>query len=375
MFRGIQRGLQVAAKQATTLAETTFSKNLVSLAPSGLQVSQSASLLPSTMASAPHTLLQPSSFYLSQRFFSSAIQQPAIQKPHPYTQWAVEQFASLDPQTALEVLHSDMAGTLVNKYCTLPLIIFAHIFEMRGFKLTPDQITGPMGLKKIEHIRHYPSENDAVILNAEFEEMLFEKIADPEYTELTPHTSEMMQFILSQSMQLATTSGYVRKAADLAMTQFHRLHKVNTSTTSDEVIGGKRISMVHANMHKLSLPLNQLHKSLFITDAQSDVLSVRNPEDSRQMPWIVGLSGYSAHVGVISNSHANSLSPQELAARRKKAETLLDGAHIVIDDMSSLPLALVAVRKALQAGLMPAETKKLELLYPEQVRHYTFTAR
>jgi phosphonoacetaldehyde hydrolase len=402
MLRGMQR-LQKAAAELVSSAEKVVKKTAASSTSklnqqliSGSHASVSRGL---TFSATP--VAQPFRSYslLSQRnaFVPSATKptslflQPSLrpnprllplraQKPHPYIQWAIEQLALLDPKFSLLLYQSDIAGTIVNKYCTLPLIIFAQIFEKRGFKLTPEQITGPMGLEKIQHIRHLldeikeewfkkygkcPDENDAITLNAEFEKLLFEKIADPEYTELTPYTSDIIHFI-QQSMKFASTSGYVRKAADLAMTDFFRFHQVDASTTSNEVIGGKRIAMILENMRKLNIPLELACRTFFVSDAQRDIQSARSVENLEHMPWLIGIRKYSAHVGVISNEHADLLPPGELELRREKAGELLSDAHIVINDMSEIPLAMVAIRKAVQNGLKPATTKRLELVYPDQ---------
>lgn len=311
-------------------------------------------------------------------FSTQPVSQPVLL--HPYMQWALNEIKRLDPAFFLQICFSDIAGTLVNPYCTLPLIIFANIFAQKGFKLSAEQITGPMGLKKIEHIRHllteikeswyekygcYPNELDAVALNQTFEQALLANIAKPKFTALTPHTKEVIPFIKNLNMQLATTSGYPRKAADLAMTEFFKHFSPDASTTSDEVIGGKRIEMVHACMLKLNKSLDQLHRTFFMTDAQSDVLSIRSASPAAHMPWIVGLANYGAHVGVVSDAQANALAPDELQARRDKSAELLSAAHIVIQDMSELPLAIVAIQKALQAGLRPSTTKKINIVYPE----------
>jgi phosphonoacetaldehyde hydrolase len=312
----------------------------------------------------PQPISAPS--FSSLRLFSAALQKPM----HPNIIWATKQLAQLDPRFKLLALNSDIAGTLVNKYCTLPFIIFAHLFQKMGYDLSHDQITGPMGLKKIEHIRHLLkelgiyTEKLAIEINAEFEKLLLEKIAEPAYTELTPYTSDVIHFLNALSIKLCTTSGYVRKAADLAMTQFLRLHQVDASTTSDEVATGKRIDMIIANMQKLQIPLEQMYKTVFITDAQSDITSALSPHNPEHTPWVVGIRAYSTHVGIVSNEHGNNIQPEELELKRQKAAANLEKAHLVINDMSEVPLAMLTIQIAIENGVRPSQTKKLQLLRP-----------
>jgi hypothetical protein len=156
----------------------------------------------------------------------------------------------------------------------------------------------------------------------------------------------------------------VRKAADLAMTQFLRLHQVDASTTSDEVVTGKRIDMIIANMHQLKIPLELMYRTVFITDAQSDIASALSPQNPEHTPWIVGIRAYSTHVGIVSNEHGDSIQPEELELKRQKAAANLEKAHLVVNDMSEVPLAMLTIQVAIQNGAMPFKTKKLQLLRP-----------
>ena len=104
------------------------------------------------------------------RFFSSA------NPSHPYFNWASKQILLSNPRKRIQVAQFDLAGTLVDEYCIAPYHAFFELFKRRGFVLTSAQITGPMGLKKIEHIKQlleeireswktkynrYPDERDA----------------------------------------------------------------------------------------------------------------------------------------------------------------------------------------------------------------------
>jgi phosphoglycolate phosphatase-like HAD superfamily hydrolase len=212
-----------------------------------------------------------------------------------------------------------------------------------------------------EKYHRYPTEEDAQAIYADFEELLFKSIDHKEYTELTPHTREVIAFIKNDlKMYLTTTSGYPEVAAEKALTQFSLLFKVDAKSA-----GGKRIKMILNNMHQLGLSLEDSHRTLFITDAERDIASVRAVTEPHLMPWIVAIADYSTHVEIMSTEHANSISAGDFADKRQKAHEKLNSAHIVISHMGELPLAIIAVQRAIQNGCRPATTQSLKLCYPE----------
>ena len=301
------------------------------------------------------------------RLFSTAFHQ------HPNYAWASKKWPIL-PQQRVVFAQFDLAGTLVDEFCIAPFDAFSELFLNLGFNLTPEQITGPMGLKKIEHIKHlleeireewrekygrYPGAQDAENLNQTFNQLLQKSL--PKYTALTPKAELALDFIFKHLDGYALTTGYPRAAANIAMSELIKKYPPMAITTSDEV--STRIGMVEANNRKCHLTQEERRHVIFFTDAGSDVESLRS---ANEYPWTIGISGASTHNEIISLETAKKMSPELRQEKRTKASDILykKGAHCVIEDLSELPLALVAVNHLIQDGLKPKEVNTFELPSP-----------
>lgn len=47
----------------------------------------------------------------------------------------------------------DWAGTMVDYGCMAPLNVFVEVFKEKGITISKEEARGPMGLKKLDHIR------------------------------------------------------------------------------------------------------------------------------------------------------------------------------------------------------------------------------
>jgi phosphonoacetaldehyde hydrolase len=322
------------------------------------------------------------------RFFSTSAKQAL--NLH-YSKWASNQLRTTAPhRNKICLVQADAAGTVLDPYCIAPFFAFNKLFERRNLHLSHEQITGPMGMKKIEHIKHLlflelntqweslygrpPNQEDVNLLHEEFIVALDKNIM--EVSDPTPNTDLAFNFLQENSILVALTSGYSRKTFDLACIKFNKRFSVATSTTADEVPEGTRFTMLERNMSKLNKPLGLFDQSIFVTDACSDVANVRAAAVAyNPIPWIIGVSDYSTHVGITSRKQLADKTADELARQREHAKQLLlkNGAHAVIHDMAELPLALVAANLALSRGETPKQTARLTIEYPTCIEELSQT--
>ena len=266
-------------------------------------------------------------------------------------------------KSLISAAHFDLAGTVVDPYCLAPLIAFREVFLARGINLTTTQITGPMGISKIAHIRHLLSElkgespRDALVddFYKHFMQLLPSHILTR--TTLTPQVAESIHFLREKGIHVAGTSGYPRDAATLALSAFHASGlQFDALTVSGDRLStitiSTRIEMIRENQRKLGLSPENLQNVILFTDAKSDVLSARSDPAG---PFVIGVSNYSTHVGVADLDEEHSLDTNALTEKRAAARRLLleAGAHAVIDDLHELPCVLALVEKHLMGNQLP----------------------
>ncbi len=308
------------------------------------------------------------------RFFS-----PRTLSAHYAFKGASEKFFAFSPEHQIQLVQSDVAGTLVDPYCLAPLNAFNNLFSRRQFQLTHAQITGPMGLKKIDHIKHLlseissiwqqryghvPNDKDAEELHDEVMRELNASVAH--FSDLTPHADVAIDFLRRHSIPLALTTGYSRQTATLALS---KLNQYAVSTTADEVPNGTRFEMIAANMRKLCLPFSEMKRVVFITDAVSDVESIRKAAglNGALNVWTFCISDYCTGIeGITSQKQAASISAAELFEKRKRAKErlLASNPHAVLKDLSELPHAIVAACQALSENKTPEGTPSLVIKTP-----------
>jgi beta-phosphoglucomutase-like phosphatase (HAD superfamily) len=271
----------------------------------------------------------------------------------------LQAFNDLSAQGALPIklIQSDMAGTLIQPYCMPPLAALCSIFKTHGVALSAQQLTGPMGKSKPEHISELVDEFrldlDKEILVQEFETELNRIMGED--TTLTPHAADFINLLRKINLKLAGTTGYFEKFAVNAMQELTKLNALDAMTYADEIPHSSRLDLLLANNRKLNMPLESMHEVIFFTDTKSDILSARKA-DPQHMPWIIAVADYSAHNNIATKTQLQQMSAEELQARRTTTTVLLSEAdpHMVIANLSEAPLALLYVCQALQRGERPA---------------------
>lgn len=302
------------------------------------------------------TAAQPTAHYVRHRLFSSM--------PKPYA-WESRQLVT---KSSILAVQSDLAGTIIQPYCRPPLVALDRVFRQCGVVLTTEQLTGPMGKSKPEHIHELVKELNLKVNEKEvvlaFEAELDNIIGDD--TELTPFASEFIQFTQQHGIKFAGTTGYFKKAADKAVKELNGLHSLDALIAADEIPNSTRSKLLIANMIKLGYLPENMHQVAFFTDAQSDAISVRTPTNPLHTPFIIGVADCSTHNNIVSKSEEQKISLAELLKRREHTTSLLykGGAHLVIPNLSFGPLALVSICRAISKGFLPANLERIELCNP-----------
>ncbi len=296
------------------------------------------------------------------RLFSTA---PAI-STHVNFIWARQRLAQLPRDCYPIFCQFDSAGTLIQPYCFPPLIALYIVFKRRGVELTPEQITGPMGKSKPEHIlelieTHHLNLNLADIVN-EFNIELDRIIGDD--TEVIPYASDLLTFIGETGSATALTSGYFKNPLEKAIVRLKQIHTFDAITAADDLPehSRSRYDLLLENIKKRGLSPTSMASNIFFTDTSSDVQSVG------RRAFVVGVRNHSSLNSIATPAALKLITPTELAKRRQQTEERLykAGAHIVIPDLSYGPLAILTVAQARSQKINPTEVHRLELMKPDQ---------
>lgn len=255
----------------------------------------------------------------------------------------------------------DWAGTTVDYGCFAPVQVFLEIFKEKGIDVTLEEARAPMGLLKIDHIKamlfgervaglwreKYKrdwNEEDVNEMYSSFETKLFMILAD--YTEPVPHCVETMKKLREMGIKIGSTTGYTQEMMEIVTAGAgERGYTPDFYITPSSVPAGRPAPyMIYQNM----LVLEEWDSDCVIKvgDTISDIKEGRNAK-----VWTVGLLKGSSELG-LSKDEVDSMNEAELKERMEVvAEKMLGaGAHLVIEDISKVPMAIEIINKRLAAG-------------------------
>lgn len=123
----------------------------------------------------------------------------------------------------------DLAGTIVDAGCYGPVAAFTGAFADHGVAVTLDEVRGPMGLAKRDHLAvmlaepalaerwvaahgRLPQPEDLDSLYDAFIPRQLQAIGT--HSDLVPGALELAQTLVGRGLALATTTGYFRDAAE-----------------------------------------------------------------------------------------------------------------------------------------------------------------
>ena len=245
----------------------------------------------------------------------------------------------------------DLGGTLVDPFVISPAISFIQAFKEYGFRITPQEARGPMGIRKDLHIESILSDVDVKKRwieefkrepNKEDYDEIYNNYKCLQHTILPDYCSmingaEKTISILRKDYQLklGITTGFDRKMVDIILNNNKKL-KVDSVVAGDDLIDelGSRPKpfMIWKNLFQMKIP--HIQSVIKVDDTVSGI-----EEGLNAGCWTIGVANYSNYMNVNSMDEYNKLLPDELDAKRKEAKRILmfSGAHYVIDDLSLLP--------------------------------------
>ena len=263
--------------------------------------------------------------------------------------------AAAKPAARVELVCCDLAGTSVDYGSVTPAVGFREVFGRHKLDITADELAGPMGKKKNDHIRDVlrlpritaqwktlhggaaPTEADIEALTAEF--VALDKEIIPKTSSPITGVPEALKALKARGVKIAYTSGYPRVLMDLCLKNLREAGTpVDTSCASDEVPAGRPAPyMLHHCM--VATQVVDVRRCLAIGDTQADI------EAGKNAGFItVGVAKSGMIVG-LTEAEQRALPPAELAARvaAARAKLLAAGADYVIDDVAALPALVAAI--------------------------------
>lgn len=255
----------------------------------------------------------------------------------------------------------DWAGTTVDYGCFAPVKVFLEIFRERGIEVTLDEARAPMGLLKIDHIKAMLSGErvnkvwyekfgrewnmeDVNELYMNFEKKLFAILAN--YTEPVPHCLETVKKLRDMGLKIGSTTGYTQEMMDIVVSGAkEKGYSPDFYITPSSVPAGRPAPyMIYQNM--ITLEEEDTDCVIKVGDTISDIREGRNAK-----VWTVGLLKGSSELG-LTEEEVRDLSQEELNEKMERVtkKMLETGAHLVIEDISKVPIAIEIINKKLENG-------------------------
>lgn len=253
----------------------------------------------------------------------------------------------------------DWAGTAVDYGCFAPARAFREAFAQKNIQITAEEIRGPMGLPKREHIRaltrlpgvgaqwlrrygRTPDESDVDEIYRLFEPALLKIL--PEYAEPLPGVVETFRALRGRGIKIGSTTGYTGGMMAILIPEAEkRGYAPDCCVTPDALPGGRPAPwMCFENAKRLGVyPMSAIVK---VGDTPADIEEGRNAGC-----WSVGVVAGSNELG-LSREEKNRMDASGLRQRCDAvgAGFMAAGAHFVIGAMSELP-ALIGTIDGLTA--------------------------
>lgn len=264
----------------------------------------------------------------------------------------------------LKAVVLDWAGTAVDYGCLGPVDVFVRAFARHDLPVTVAEARGPMGLKKIDHVRtvlampavaqrfadikgRTPTEDDVLAIYHDTEAMMVAAIVD--HAALIPGLLEAVTAFRAMGLKIGTSTGYTASMMDvlvpLARDQGYVPDLVVCST--DVPAGRPHPYMCYKNA--LLLEVYPLEAMVKIGDTPSDV-----QEGLHAGMWTIALARSGNELG-LSREDADALPPADLAARLAAIEARFrqEGAHYVVQTIADCPAVLEDITRRLAAGERP----------------------
>lgn len=258
----------------------------------------------------------------------------------------------------------DWAGTTVDDGCMAPVCTIERVFIKSGLRLTQDEIRGPMGLPKREHIRllcglvnvsaQWKEKHGRAITEADtdglyrsFEEELLRIL--PDFCEPIDGVVQVTEQLRAKAIKIGSTTGYTAEMMKLVAPGAGAMGYIPDSLVTPEDVGAGRPApfMIFENMKRLGV-----YPPRCVLKAGDTVADIR--EGVNAGVWSVGILKGSSEAG-IAPGEAAALAPEEIEKRYQRARRAFEeaGADFVLRDITELPCTVDAVNTLLRQGKCP----------------------
>ena len=238
----------------------------------------------------------------------------------------------------------DWAGTTVDFGCMAPVQAFVEVFKQYGIEPTMEEVRGPMGMLKIDHIRTMlrmdrirtcwvqkygkePGEEEAQALYQVFEEKLL-SILDPK-----PGVVETVNRLRRNGFRIGSTTGYTDKMMEIVVPAAKEKGYEPDVWFSPDSTGQKGRPypyMIFRNME--ALEIKKVRRVLKVGDTVSDIKEGRNAG-----AWSAGIVVGSSEMGLsLSEYEALEQDEKERFCRITADRFLEAGADKVFYTMEDL---------------------------------------
>ena len=259
----------------------------------------------------------------------------------------------------------DWAGTMVDYGCMAPLNVFVEVFKEKGITISNEEARGPMGLKKLDHIRELSkldtvksqfkdiynreiSEDDVVEIYSNFEPKLLNIL--PNYAEPIEGALDLVQFIKDNGLKIGSTSGYTKEMMDIVKIAAKKKgYEPDYIVAADELKEARPYPyMIYKNAIELEMyPICNVVK---IGDTPSDVLEGKNAG-----AWTIAILNGGSQVGM-SFEESESLPLEIKKEKINKAKDVFKSlnADYIVDSLKDVKEVLKEIDKRIENGEYPS---------------------
>ena len=265
----------------------------------------------------------------------------------------------------IQLIVLDWAGTTVDFGCFAPVASFAKALGRHGVSATAEQVRGPMGAAKMDHLRallRLPDLSEQWLREhgRGWDESDVERIYRDDYVplqlesigrhdRLIPGVLGVVEALRGRGLKLATSTGYFREAAALVFESARRQGYVrDLDVLPDQVPAGRPAPwMIFHAMRALGVyPPSSVVK---VGDTPIDIEEGRNAG-----AWSIGVVAGSSEVGLSEDDWAAlGDSGRRAIVGAVRRRFLLAGAHDVIETIEDLPDAIADLERRLSEGESP----------------------
>jgi phosphonoacetaldehyde hydrolase len=258
----------------------------------------------------------------------------------------------------------DWAGTTVDFGSLAPVAAFTRLFATQGIDLNLDEVRGPMGTEKREHIRrlcalpqvaaawrelHGVMPDEAVIDRLYQEFISLQIAAIRASAQLVPRCREVAAALRGRGIRIGANTGYSREMLDvLAAAAAEQGYRPDSSVCATEVPRGRPFPHMSLK-NAIELEVETVHACVKVDDTVPGI-----EEGLNAGMWTVAVAVSGNEVG-LSPADWEALSPAEQQQRRHAAYARLraSGAHYVIDSIADLLPYIEVIERRLARGEQP----------------------